>query len=349
MNLLAHIEIYASHHELAYQYAQECLCCSRENKNQFGTVASMFQLSFTLIRLGDLLEAENMFRELLSLLNQFGTISSKPQKVGKESGLLFNSVGPLLRARPLLVSMDGDGLGWVANRTGHFAEAYQIIEKSLTLNKKMDNQQLTGSLTADLGFIQLNLGRYKEGRDLAELALSMLQERNLQDTFEIDWASQVLGIAHLALGNYAQAKRRLNAAIYLGSDEKDSGVLAYLGRVELALGDLPAAQRLLFHALQIGLEKKEYVALVESLSFIAQVLAETGNFELALEIYALAFEQPMIGRSQLFADISNRQIDKATQSIPAKTAEAALERGRSANLWQRTADLPAELNGLGWI
>ena len=126
------------------------------------------------------------------------------------------------------------------------------------------------------------------------------------------------------------------------------GILTYLGLVEFELGNLDEAQRYLFLGLQYGVDRHSYIELIEPLPFIALVFAEMGKRELAVEVHALAFQQPMIGNSRLFADVAGTQLEAVARTLPPDIAEAARARGREADLWQRAAELLEELRKLGW-
>jgi hypothetical protein len=70
--------------------------------------------------------------------------------------------------------------------------------------------------------------------------------------------------------------------------------------------------------------------------------------ERAIELYALAFNNPFIANSQLFEDIAGRHIMAATANLPPEVVEAAQARGRALEWWKTAAELLEELKSLEW-
>ena len=73
-----------------------------------------------------------------------------------------------------------------------------------------------------------------------------------------------------------------------------------------------------------------------------QLLADQGQADRAVELYALCCRYPMIGNSRWYADVVGKHIATAAAALPADVADAAQERGRSGDLWATVNALLAE-------
>ena len=74
----------------------------------------------------------------------------------------------------------------------------------------------------------------------------------------------------------------------------------------------------------------------------ALLLADQGQADRAVELYALCCRYPMIGNSRWYADVVGKHIASATEGLPADVVAAAQERGRSGDLWATVDALLAE-------
>jgi hypothetical protein len=78
------------------------------------------------------------------------------------------------------------------------------------------------------------------------------------------------------------------------------------------------------------------------------MLADAGEVERAVELYALAESHPFVAKSQLFEGIAGRCVEAAAAALPPDVVAAARERGRALDWWGTAAELLDELPKLGW-
>lgn len=340
-NLLGQIDFYASNYMGACQNIEECLRFCRSNGNKFGAIDSLIRLCRISIEQGDFRKAERLIREGLAMDNRLANGgSSSVESLSADKILVqFSSIQ---RAWPSPGDLNiADVLGQLMYRSGRYSEAYRVAQESIVIEERLGNRDTISWWTITLGFLSLHLGDYAGGYRLAEAGLALCYLPGMGEAHRIRWALQVMGIAELMCGAFESAKRRLQESF---ATIMDIGTLAYLGGVEFMLEDYIEAYKNLIQVLQISVTYHKYCQLLESLPFIALVLAKSGNLELAVEVHAMACQQPMIGNSHYFADIAGTKLEEAARALPAHIAEAAMDRGRNADLWKRAADLLAEFN-----
>jgi hypothetical protein len=78
---------------------------------------------------------------------------------------------------------------------------------------------------------------------------------------------------------------------------------------------------------------------------VALLLADRGESELAVELYALASRHPLVTNSQWFQDVAGRQIAAMAGTLPPEVVAAAQERGRARDLEATVQEVLAELEG----
>ena len=75
------------------------------------------------------------------------------------------------------------------------------------------------------------------------------------------------------------------------------------------------------------------------------LLADRGEVERAVELYALASRYPYVANAQWFEDVAGRHIAAVAASLPPEVVAAAQERGRARDLWATAEELLAEFKG----
>ena len=78
---------------------------------------------------------------------------------------------------------------------------------------------------------------------------------------------------------------------------------------------------------------------------MALLLADEGQAEQAVELYASVSRYPLVANSRLLADRAGPQMAAVTARLPPDTAAAAQARGRARDLEVVMAELAAELGG----
>ena len=75
----------------------------------------------------------------------------------------------------------------------------------------------------------------------------------------------------------------------------------------------------------------------------ALLLADAGQRERAVELYALASRFGFVANSRWFEDVAGKHIAAVAATLPPEMVAAAQERGRARDLWATTEELLEEL------
>jgi hypothetical protein len=86
-------------------------------------------------------------------------------------------------------------------------------------------------------------------------------------------------------------------------------------------------------------------AVLQSLPAMALLLADGGEVERAVELYALALRSPYAANSRWFEDVTGKQIKAFSEMLPPEVVAAAQERGRVRDLEATVRELLDELGG----
>jgi len=159
---------------------------------------------------------------------------------------------------------------------------------------------------------------------LWSLGCIMLVEKSPQD-------AQPLFLESLAL--YRQ----------IGHQDELSWALSLDAFCSLACGETGQARQSLAEALEIAISIHGYISALFALAVGAHWLCSQGEGEKALELYAVAAQQPCFANSPWFHELFGKSIIACTAGLPAEQAAAARERGRQRPLWPAVEEMLALL------
>jgi tetratricopeptide (TPR) repeat protein len=206
---------------------------------------------------------------------------------------------------------------------------------------------------ADSAFPDQYLGDYAAAREQAQYAIELLKDvKHFWIPFAEANAMDILGRVALAEGTYDDAERWFQEChpIYQSYDITNA-----LGQLNACLGytarglDRPSpSQGHFYEALKLAILFEDFLSLTHSLPGIALLFTDQGDLESAVELYALAATQGIVGNSKWFDDIAGDEITRAAEKLPVEVAEAARARGQGLDLWATAAALRVELEEAGW-
>ena len=157
----------------------------------------------------------------------------------------------------------------------------------------------------------------------------------------------MLGLVALGEEAYAEACRLLEESVTFlrGAEILDNlawalAVSAYAAR---GLSQLSWAGQCLSEALRIYSETGVFFSPMYGLPAAALLLADGGQDERAVELYALASRYPFVANSRWFEDVAGRHIAAVAAALPPDVVAAAQERGRARDLEVTVAELLEEL------
>jgi tetratricopeptide (TPR) repeat protein len=235
-------------------------------------------------------------------------------------------------------------LGWVLHIKGRFAEARTVFQEGLQCLDAMESPILN-LLHLGLGSLNAHQGLYKRARSRATTGLALARE--MGHGWQIASLLRVLGNVALAEKQPVEAREFfLESADVLGTRGDPYDVVWPLAGLAYAARDLGDQLQSKVHAdeaLQLAIEMRAFDGLVFVLPVISLLLADQGDVERAVELYALASRYPIVAKSRWFEDVAGRQIAAVAATLPPDVVTAAQERGRARDLWETAEELLEEL------
>jgi predicted ATPase/DNA-binding SARP family transcriptional activator len=318
---LAFLASWTGDYDKARGMLEDSLALRRHLGDQWGAAASLTELGRLSWIRGQLEDAERFLRESLNLYQE------ADDQFSIEDTLVY--------------------LGEVLYRRGEFAEGCSAIQQSLAIRDYLESRAYWGGSHLFLCEAKVHLGEYVQARAWGQEGLALVQEFDF--AWGIGFAHFVLGLVALGEAAYAEARRSLEESviIFRGIELHDNlawalGALAYAVR---GLSRLPEAEQYLSEALQIYSEAGVFFASMYGLPAAALLLADQGETERAVELYALASRYPFVANSRWFEDVAGKHIAAVAATLPLDVVAAAQERGRARNLDATVAELLDEVEG----
>jgi tetratricopeptide (TPR) repeat protein len=240
-------------------------------------------------------------------------------------------------------------LGMTMNLRGQSTDAVSVLEEAVAISEEVALRFIPISVYA-LAWTELHLGQYEEARVRALRHLNALREHSDdQPGFYL----RSLAAAALAMEDYAQARQLMKELVttsrqFAGHHLQPHtffDALILLGYAERGLGQLSQVRAHLGEALHIAGQTRFFWSNIHAQTAFALVLADEGEAERAVELYALASSSPFVSNSRWFEDVAGKHIAAAAATLPPDVVSAAQQRGRARDLWETAKELLAELEG----
>jgi DNA-binding SARP family transcriptional activator/predicted ATPase len=246
-------------------------------------------------------------------------------------------------------------LGHAYALSGDFAQACVPSDEAVAIGQALVNPSLLGYMRAYRARLDVHMGGYHEARTQAQAVLTIIRDVPAASGTVDVTIQRVLGWAALADKAYVEAAQWLERSIAgyraqrtFSSQEWLAWSLAGLGLAVHGMGNRSEAQAHLLEALEITVDMGAFIPLLHLMPIIPVMLADAGEIERAVELYALAESHPFVANSRLFEDIAGRFIEAAAATLPPEVTESAQERGRTLDWWDTAAGLLKELPEMGW-
>jgi tetratricopeptide (TPR) repeat protein len=303
----------------AKQLGEESLAIRQALGDRRGIADSLWLLSHTAVDQGQLEEGERLARENSEIRQEIG-----------DRAIIASGLGIL--GTPFI-------------RRGKFDEAHTLCQESLAIYYDLGDRSALAWSNLQLGHIKTHLGQYDQARAQLRLSLALSQEIGIRrvEGFSLHW----LGCVALAGEKYVEAQQLLQKSVTVYqeiSQREDLGwALAGLGIAAHRLGKLRQAEEHLYQALRTAIEIRAFLPLMFALPATALLLADRGEKERAMELYALASRYPYVANSRWFEDVAGKYIAAIAVTLPPDVVTAAQERGKARDLWETAAELLDEL------
>jgi len=308
-------------YDKARQMGKESLEIRRALGDRKGIASSLAGLSYIALSQGQLEEGERLRRESITIRQDIG------DRAGIASGLL--------------------NLGGILFSLGKFAEAHSLLGESVAVYNDLGFRDGLARANNVLGLAKMHLGKYEQARAQGQRDLCLARE--IDNLWGIGHSFALLGRVALAEEAYPEARRLLqeSTTVYRTIGERDEWVKAFVfqGVAARGLGQPSESGQYLLESLQAAVETRAFGSLIQVLPLITLLLADQGDEEWAVELYALALCQPAVANSRWFQDVAGRHMTAVADTLPPDIVMAAKERGEARDVQATVAELLVELGG----
>ncbi len=300
-----------------------------------------FQRSLALSReIGDKIRAAYLLQAMGDMTGFDDGQVDEAEEYLLESSRLFFAIGGRIGEQNSLAPLQS--AAWLR---GRFSQALEIAQRRQRFAMEQGTSIVSGidEQGMAVGELLQLMGSY----DLAETENSgFIAEVLAAGWAHVEiWARPLMAATLLALGRYTEARQALQSNIaaleQAGQYRMLGRTLAMAARAELGLGNLAAAWGHALRAVQL-LSGRHYFWLLEAMAAAAAVLAERGEAQRAVEVYALLNRHDYVANSRWFGDVFGQVVEKAAANLPPDTVAAAKARGEASVLWQAARELLSE-------
>jgi len=177
-------------------------------------------------------------------------------------------------------------LGMVCLTEGRHETAYECLKESAAVMRSINHPRGTAINLSRLGLAALRLGKLDEAQKSLEASLETT--RKLHDGWGTGNALNYLGWLALKQGNLERAESCMRESVKLAEEDGDQILLAWtltdMGFILHERNGDPGVREVFMHALQVALHSQNIPAALYALVGIANVEAETGSVEHALQL-----------------------------------------------------------------
>ena len=248
---------------------------------------------------------------------------------------------------PGLVARGFHMLGYAVLFRGEYTEAEMVIGEGLVIAKGLGTLRYQAQTNIHLGWAMLGQGKYGEARTWGELALSLARRmgKGLGVSGLQRGALELLSSVALAVHENAKALQLLEESVLFA---REIYLRFWFPSLLLEFATIRHKQpsqirRYLYSALQGTTATQDVRPLLYGPPAIALFLADQGEAEQAVEVYALASRYPHVANSCWFEDVCGKPIAAVAATLPPEVVAAAQERGRARDLWVTAQELLEEL------
>ena len=338
----------------------EALC--RQAIALFEQVGDRWSTARSLDALGILIEDLGRFREAQALCEQSLAISRDlGDRRGMAGAMLDLGViawvqGRLDEAMPLLEQSAGiyrslddwSGLSWTIKslgellvRRGMFDDGLIVLESGIQICDELGDRFGMGAQLPFAAEAKLHLGHHAEALADTEQVSAIIA------IFPFRWTRAfnlfLQGLALLATSPSGRAGEALAVLREAAAGfeevhhcENWAWVAGPLGLAAHLAGDEDLARQSVREALQTGVDMGVFMPFMYGLPVAARLLADRGEGERAVEVYACASRSGFVANSRWFQDLVGAGIEAAAGHLPQEALAAARQRGQ-AQAWEEMA------------
>jgi predicted ATPase/transcriptional regulator with XRE-family HTH domain/Tfp pilus assembly protein PilF len=228
-------------------------------------------------------------------------------------------------------------LGMVCLTEGRHETAYACFKESMAVTRSINHPRAAAINLSRLGLAALRLGKLDEAQKSLEESLATT--RKLHDRWGTGNALNYSGWLALKLGNLERAESCMRESVKLAEEDGDQILLAWtltdMGFVLYERHADPGVREIFLHALQVALQSQNIPAALYALVGIANVDAELGSAEQALQLARYSWGHPSSNYqtksraeklcAALETKLASQQIETVQARIQGKTLDALVQ------------------------
>jgi predicted ATPase/DNA-binding SARP family transcriptional activator len=279
----------------------------------------------------------------LGIIATFQGQMEDAERLLRESVAMFRAMGDRFGYAGALGNL-GASLG----AAGRLEEGHSALEEAIAIYSELSQSWSLAHWMAMLGLVEMWWGRYDEALAQSEIVSTLSWQMSYWRG--IGLACLVRGGVALARQAHGQAQQwaQESATLMRKVQQRDDlgYALAVLGAAARGLAQLVEARQHLCEAIQMAAEARSFSIVLFALPVIPSLLADQGQGERAVELYALVTSRiPLVANSPWYEDIAGRHITALAAGLPPNVATVAQARGRARDLWATVAEVAEELAG----
>jgi predicted ATPase/DNA-binding CsgD family transcriptional regulator len=331
----------------------------RQIGHKLGMADALLALGRADANLGALEEAREAMTQSVSLCRDMGDLVRESESVAELGAMVaqrqfrFQEAEDLIQQSLTLApetNRHGAAYGLaslcgVQLLTGQFVEAETTSTQGIALWEDLGLRVWILRTSFVLARASLHAGEYRAARDQADAIVSLAHEASW--VRGVSYGKTVLGEVALVKAAFAQSYRTLQESRtdlkQATADPRDVNQSAWLGLAARGLERRQEAWHHLVSTLDWARRNHQFMELMVALAGIALLLADEGEAERGVELYALASRHPFVANSRWFEDVVGRHIAAVAATLPTHVVAAARERGRDRDLRTTVGELTAEL------
>jgi predicted ATPase len=228
---------------------------------------------------------------------------------------------------------------------GRFVDARATGEEGLRILADLGRHDAPIGTLLWLGAAELHLGLYREAREHLDDYLAM--STRLYPYVGTMIPHVFVGDLAIAMRQHDRAERLLRDSLGLAREWRfEAGMVHVLSALSCNAQKTERPRQAkdhLLEALRFSSGIGDGLLVSVCLPTMALLLIDDGDVERAVELYALASNNPFVANSRWYEDLAGRHIAAAAEALSPEVVKAAQERGRERDLWQTARELLAEL------
>jgi tetratricopeptide (TPR) repeat protein len=233
-------------------------------------------------------------------------------------------------------------LGTTAWRWGDIEQADACLQESLMIYQELGNQRRIPRIINALGILSILQDRHEQAEEHWKQCVAMAQEMGDRQ-MEADTLNNLGYINHHHLDNLDKAEQYYQESLAIdqeiGHRHGTTSTSSNLGHLYVLKGEYTLSWTYLRQALSEATAIGVAPLTLDALVGVAQLRAETGQGELAVELLGVILNHPSVEVDS--AQLAETILASLRETLPEEQVEAALERGRGLELGKVVAELLA--------